>query len=229
MTTATTTSVSSSPIYDVIKARIQRILSTHTVTTNNNNDSTHRDSLTLTELCREYERIYENEKLPYQELGYETLTRFLSSMRDIVRMDLTEWPARCYLRKISKSTNKQNPVIPPTVLSKDSSLPENQNRLQHSTDSAITYVNVKQDIINLIQKSTKEDNDGQPLTFTELCTQYEAEHHGRRLPFERLGHPTLRSLLESMWDAIRVDNRRCYLVNNTYNKKGKNKNKHRKD
>ncbi|CAF1157574.1 unnamed protein product [Didymodactylos carnosus] len=88
--TVSATSVSSPPVYDVVKVRIQHLLSTHShsppSSTNNNNTN----GLTLTELCREYEHRYDNEHLPYQELGYETLTRFLSSMKDVVRMDFTE-------------------------------------------------------------------------------------------------------------------------------------------
>ncbi len=80
---------------------------------------------------REYGHIYNKEKWPNQELGYETLTRFLSSMRDIVWLDFNEWPARCYLRKISKPAKRQSAVIS-TGSSTNLPLPKNQNGVQGS-------------------------------------------------------------------------------------------------
>jgi hypothetical protein len=53
--------------------------------------------LTLTELCREYESRYKHGPIPYQDLGYDTLSRFLGSMKDVVCMNYKEWPTRCYL------------------------------------------------------------------------------------------------------------------------------------
>jgi hypothetical protein len=113
---ATATSVVSPPIYDVVKVRIQHLLSTHAHSlpsaTDDNNNNNNNKCLTLTELCKEYKNRYNNEHLPYQELGYETLTRFLLSMKDVVRMDFNEWPAKCYLRPItSRQTDKKTKVV----------------------------------------------------------------------------------------------------------------------
>jgi hypothetical protein len=110
---AATTSVSSQPTYDVVKERIHHILSTHLQSL-----PSATNGLTLTELCREYEHRYNNGQLPYRELGYETLSRFLSSMRDVVRMDFTEWPAKCYLQtKTDRQTDKHTNLVVRDTLS----------------------------------------------------------------------------------------------------------------
>jgi hypothetical protein len=70
--------------------------------------------------------------------------------------------------------------------------------------------------MGLLQLSA-EANDGQPLTFTEICTQYKAKHKGHRLPYEWLGYPTLESLLDTMWDSVRVTNEGCYLITSSEN------------
>ncbi len=111
---ATATSVLSSPIYDVVKVRIQYLLSTYAhslPSATDNNNKNNNKCLSLTELCREYENRYNNEHLPYQELGYETLTRFLSSMKNVVRMDFNEWPAKCYLRPITNRQTDKNTKV----------------------------------------------------------------------------------------------------------------------
>ena len=56
--------------------------------------------ITLTELCREYENCYKRGPIPYKDLGYDTLSRFLGSMKDIICMSYKEWPTRCYLKPI---------------------------------------------------------------------------------------------------------------------------------
>ena len=55
--------------------------------------------LTLTELCREYESCHKHGPIPYAGLGYDTLSRFLGSMKDVIQMNYNEWPTRCYLAK----------------------------------------------------------------------------------------------------------------------------------
>ena len=95
---AADTSVLSPPTYDLVKVRIQHVLSTHAnspPSTTDHHIKNNQKCLSLTELCREYENRY-NERVPYKELGYDTLSRFLSSMKDIVRMDLSEWPAMLF-------------------------------------------------------------------------------------------------------------------------------------
>lgn len=104
MASAADTSLSSPPTYELVKVRIQHVLSTHAnapPSTTDHHTENDQKCLSLTELCREYENHY-NEPVPYEELGYDTLSRFLSSMKDIVRMDFSEWPAKCYLRRVTQ-------------------------------------------------------------------------------------------------------------------------------
>ncbi|CAF1423358.1 unnamed protein product [Adineta steineri] len=218
---ATALCISSPPIYDSVKDRIKYILSTHV-----NSLPTTTDGLTLTELCKEYERRYDTGELPYRELGFETLTRFLSSMKDVVRMDLTEWPAKCHLRiKTNEQTEKRAKIVAHDT---HSSRKEDYKR-QFKSGSSVAYTVVKNNIISLLQTSLQNNNNSS-LTLTELCHQYSNKNSGQPLPYEQLGYSTLEDLLESMRNRIRVDNRRCYLITNKNGpKKGENTSKYRED
>ncbi|CAM2708529.1 unnamed protein product [Rotaria socialis] len=140
------------------------------------------------ELCREYERRYNHGPIPYHDLGYETLSRFLGSMKDIILMNYKEWPTRCYLNE-NGDVNQRTEKI----------------RVRTGTE---TYDEVKNNIYSILISSIPIKYG---LSFTELCQQYSSKNDGRQLPFAQLGYATLTDLLKTMWDVVRIENRRCYL------------------
>lgn len=66
--------------------------------------------LTLTELCHEYRRCYQNRNIPYQELRFETLSDLLRTMDKHIKLNYGEWPTKCYLiSKVSgEETNRES-------------------------------------------------------------------------------------------------------------------------
>ncbi|CAF3324000.1 unnamed protein product, partial [Rotaria sp. Silwood2] len=52
------------------------------------------DGLSFTELCQHYSLQNSGRQMPFQQLGYATLTDLLKTMWDVVRIE----KQRCYLR-----------------------------------------------------------------------------------------------------------------------------------
>ncbi|CAM4818576.1 unnamed protein product [Rotaria magnacalcarata] len=124
-----------------------------------------------------------------QDLGYETLSRFLGSMKDIIRMRYNEWPTRCYLNENGGFDQKTEKI-----------------RVRTGTE---TYDEVKNNIRSILISSIPIKYG---LSFTELCQQYSSKNDGRKLPFQQLGYATLTDLLKTMWDVVRIEKQQCYLT-----------------
>ncbi|CAF4413445.1 unnamed protein product [Rotaria socialis] len=166
---------SSSTSYDSVKQEIYQLYASSLIPSID-------AGLTLTEFCREYERRYNHGPIPYHDLGYETLSRFLGSMKDIILMNYKEWPTRCYLNE-NGDVNQRTEKI----------------RVRTGTE---TYDEVKNNIYSILTSSISIKYG---LSFTELCQQYSSENDGRQLPFAQLGYATLTDLLKTMWDVGEIN------------------------
>ncbi|CAM4837658.1 unnamed protein product [Rotaria magnacalcarata] len=174
--------ISSSSSYDSVKQEIYHLYTSSLIPSID-------AGLTLTELCREYESRYNHGPIPYQNLGYETLSQFLGSMKDIILMKYNEWPTRCYLNEDSGANEKADKI-----------------RVRTGTE---TYDEVKNNIHSILISSIPIKYG---LSFTELCQQYSSKNDGRKLPFQQLGYATLTDLLKTMWDVVRIEKQQCYLT-----------------
>ncbi|CAF1300989.1 unnamed protein product [Rotaria sordida] len=189
---------SPSPTYNQVKEEIYHLFTSTLIPSID-------AGLTLTELCREYESCYKHGPIPYNDLGYDTLSRFLGSMKDVICMNYKEWPTRCYL-----NTNGN--------VDQDKS----KRKVRTGTE---TYDEVKKDIYSILVSSLPVENG---LSFTELCQQYSLKNDGQKMPFEQLGYATLTDLLKTMWGVVRIQERRCYLRVEETMKVHQKKKKHNK-
>ncbi|CAF0809307.1 unnamed protein product [Adineta steineri] len=137
--------------------------------------------LTLTELCREYSKRYEDRNIPHQELGFETLTRLLKTMGDVIKLNYEEWPAKCYL--ISKA---------------------NEEEKSESSQKKL-YEETKNRLVQLLMSSPLLSTDG-GLTLTELCQEYKRCYGNAHIPHEEFGFEKLTRFLRSMKDLIQMKN-----------------------
>lgn len=136
--------------------------------------------LTLTELCREYCRRYQNRNIPYQELGFKTLSGLLRTMGDYMKLNYREWPTKCYL--ISK-VNKEE---------------ENNEEYQQKL-----YEETRNRLVQLLTSSPLLSADG-GLTLIQLCNEYKRCYGSAHIPHEELGFENLERLLRSMKDYLRM-------------------------
>jgi hypothetical protein len=89
-----------SETYDEVKNDIHSILTCSLPVEN---------GLSLTELCQQYSLKNDGRQMPFQQLGFATLTDLLKTMWDIVRIEKRQ----CYLRvqettKVQQKKKKRN-------------------------------------------------------------------------------------------------------------------------